>query len=772
VSRRSSFRSRTRSRAKKDVRPGPPRLSLHPFSGLNPDTLIEALKNLGRRSADDFPALVESLDRGFREVHPLSALAILAAWGTYATVSRDGASTEGMLGRIGQHHIELMQALILRVPPADWGNKLPVPASTQKAIDDIESVTEAFHQRRYQDLENAKDRQEKTVRALQERLRMHTQIVRNWGYPADVKRIARDLASPLDEKLRARHGFSFGELVTVAEALVTLHEDRLNKRFAALKRVFAQKSARQVVRIYYREFPGVGTDHEAFFSDISSSATTQDVKSMVLAHANLTLIDLMTISSAEVATAAAVDAELAGNILRRLSLEPGALAEKEPEHLFLANPVWERPGIMLDKDLFVFPVAATVFSFITKILRDLCDTGELKDALELRRAAYLEDEIGAIAERCLGGAAAIHRNVKWNWEGREYETDVIAVVDRALILFEAKSATLTAAGLRGAPNSVKNHVKDLIVAPAEQSARLAALVRRAATGDASALAATAGLPFDPREIDDVARVSITLDDISVIASAEDELREAGWVPEGLELAPTMNLADLCVMVDILDSPLLMVDYLIERERLQKALAVFGDELDFLALYLSTGFNFASFEDEVHSLAISGMSEPIDKYYMSLHVGVQLKKPTLRLSPYFEKIIKAVETRRSPGWTTLGRALLHVGSPEEQKRIQNGMEKLRRTVPKEFRRAGHHNAIVIRPPAPRDTLGLFHIHHPRNGRDFRADVQQLAAEAMEEQGMSRCVAIVRSTDQWDAPYRFLALVRRDAAVDEAKEDRQL
>ena len=87
-------------------------------------------------------------------------------------------------------------------------------------------------------------------------------------------------------------------------------------------------------------------------------------------------------------------------------------------------------------------------------------------------------------------------------------------------------------------------------------------------------------------------MSVTLDDFSMIASSERELRTAGWVPSTTRLAPTLNVADLICISDILDRPSYFLHYFAERERIQREFDCVGDELDYLGLYLATGFGMS------------------------------------------------------------------------------------------------------------------------------------------------------------------------------------
>jgi hypothetical protein len=96
----------------------------------------------------------------------------------------------------------------------------------------------------------------------------------------------------------------------------------------------------------------------------------------------------------------------------------------------------------------------------------------------------------------------------------------------AVIAAEAKANRLTPEGLRGAPARVKRYVQDMVLAPSVQSERLANLISKAQSGDAASIAVVTGLGINPEAVDRVIRLSVTLDDLSVLSAAEANSRKS------------------------------------------------------------------------------------------------------------------------------------------------------------------------------------------------------------------------------------------------------
>ena len=729
------------------------RFMQHPFAGADPEKLKAALVEIAKKKIGEFPEYITKIQDLLRKKDPLQILAGLS-YGLMTTVSNKGISHKKMLSGIEQHHIELMQALILTIPRSEWGIYPAIPDDMQSAIDDINSLADAFHQRRFIAIEENKDEVERVSLALQERLRLHTQGVRNWGYFSDVIKISRKLYGALDDKLAAFHGFTANELITVGEYLASALEARQTARIAKLGKVFNTRNIPELVRRYYAAYPFMKDTAEEFIKIIPPGTSIEAVKSRLLAHADLSLPDYMKIDPKEVANQTGLPLESAIKILTKISLMPGALSSQDPEYFFMGNPMWQAPGIMLNNEFF-FVVPQAMFSHIHRLMRALFQEANLRPQLETRRKDYLEE---AMRERisAVMPQAQYTPNAKWAYGGKIYETDLLIQLDRLVIIMEAKSAAVTSEALRGAPMRAQRHIKELVVEPSEQSARLEKIIWDAKLGDAEAHKITEKLGIPATEIDNIIRLSITLDDFSVLCAAERELKMAGWVNPEIFLAPAMNIADFGCICHILNQPSFLIHYLTTRYRLQKTMDIMGDELDYLGLYLSTGFNFAKFEQSGEGLVISGKSSEIDHYFNSSDAGVPIKKPHPDIHPYLKSLIDELERKQAIGWTTLAIDILRCGSLDEQKQLVKGMDTLRKNIPKQCHDPKHICSVIMTPPAPNDTSIMFYVYPQKLAAKAKDLAGHIASEHMEKNGCKRCVIVGRKIEEWERPYQFVGL----------------
>ncbi len=726
-------------------------LIAHPLSIADQEVIKEGLIASATAQIEAFPNLQETLLELFRRVFPIHLIAIVGQYGLFSPVSSEGISDRTLMAGIQQHHVELLQAFSLTLDDGEWGSLPAKPQDVEIVIETVKALADAFHARRFLEAQQVEEKNERYQLLLREKMRLHTQMIRNWGHFGQVVDITRRLYAPLDTLLEEMHGFSATDLIDVAHAMLKLHERRSSDRFQKLKLVFAEKTVRGAIRRYYAIFMP-GEDPSLFLSAIPREWSLDMVRQRLLAHADILLAPQACHTVDDLAAATSLPGATVGKILDALAFVPGALASSDPEHLFLGNPVWLKPAIQMGSDYFI-PAPQSIFSFIHLIVRGLATTPELKKALEQRRARFLEDELASLLSAALPGAD-VRADVQWQLEGRGYQTDVVAKLDRVIVIAEAKSAALTDAGLRGAPDRIRRHVSDLIVDPSRQSLRLEQLIQRASKGDEDAQAMLAPFGADFADADEIVRISVTLDDFSIIASSEQELRLAGWLPDDVPMGCTIGIADLAAVADMLGDPAQLVHYLAERQRIQKTLQVLGDEMDFLGFYLRSGFNIAAIERDKPRLSISGMSAEVDRWFMNRELGRKTPKPRLSQNSYFAKVIGEVRRHARPGWLIITLDLLRAFDSEEQAEVVKELDQLRREAIRRRKEIDRTATITITPPANRRTAILFHIYPPEQAARRHALSAQLGAMALETSGRDRCLLIGRDTSRWNDPYAYI------------------
>ena len=238
---------------------------------------------------------VAALQDLFREHSPEAIVSAFAVYGLQAVPTPQGPRKA--LKDIEQFHAELLQALTLTVPGLEWGVAPAFAQVMSTVFDTMPKLAMAVFHQRLVERDRQVDPAEKVVLSLQERIRLHTQAVRNWGYYTEVLRILRALYADLDAPMRAKLGFGPTDLVAIGETLVKDLEAQSSERNKALAKTFSGRNARQVIRLYYKHF-GMEGDPDDLMRILPPDASKEAAMAAVFAHTDFFLSDMVTHTSA------------------------------------------------------------------------------------------------------------------------------------------------------------------------------------------------------------------------------------------------------------------------------------------------------------------------------------------------------------------------------------------------------------------------------------------------------------------------------------------
>jgi hypothetical protein len=166
--------------------------------------------------------------------------------------------------------------------------------------------------------------------------------------------------------------------------------------------------------------------------------------------------------------------ELDKDAFKALSYKLGGTSDRKFEHIFMDNPVWDKPFIERAADTYFTALPHAPFTFPFRIIDALLPDGKTtSDALSDARAKALEELVFETVSMALPSATVLP-SVEWKdpANGETYEHDVVAVLGNQIFIFEAKSGRIKEPARRGGPQALKKTLRELFVEPAEQSTRL------------------------------------------------------------------------------------------------------------------------------------------------------------------------------------------------------------------------------------------------------------------------------------------------------------
>lgn len=738
-----------------------PALFRHPFSDIPPDVLRCHLIQFAQDSEVVFKECLDEIQKILKEVDPLDLVSQLANYGLSAGISKDGKIVQNnKIKGFYQPHVELVQALALRLDFDELGSEYVTPEIVQRCFEILPKLSESFAAQRMVALDQERSEQQKAILLLQEHLRTHTQMVRNWGYADKVKRILSCLADYFSIEFVEQIGISATQILEIFQNLLERTERNINKQFGDLRQVFKQNTIEGMVQTYHELFECSREGESEFIKNLEDNAVPiQQLKYMLLTHSDLRLQKAYTFTSAEVADELKMPLESVKKLLEHISIPFGGLSEKQPDWLLLDNPVWTKPVLRTSNDHYFCALPMLLFGFSFHILNDIVvNYPKLKSVYHDGRAKFLEEEIDRLFREAFPGCE-IKSSYKWCDQDKMYENDLLVRIDTHLFIVEAKSHSVSWPALRGAPDRIKRHIDETIIDPSEQSWRLADRIRQVLVNPKLQEELLPHFPLLLKGVRTVLRLSVTLEDFAVIQTNQHLLKRTGWIPDGHRLAPCMLLADMEIVFDTLDSVGQKIHYLRRRSELAEHMEILGDEIDFIGFYLKFCFNIGLTEHDGDSLCITGMSGVVDEYFTALAEGITRKKPELKLTNWWRNILQAIEERRFEGWTDMVCILLNC-SYEEQLQAEKMFAGLRRSVQKTFRDPKHLSSVVMTPHKRRaDALVLYAFKEIEMDRRYEM-MQDISSQAFKYQHVQRCLVIGINIDRPIHPYSTLACFFRD------------
>lgn len=696
---------------------------------------------IGEHARSEFSDALGQVEELTQRVEPFQTLAVMASYALMRFVTKD-KSREIAESKVQQGHIEFLQAMYLRLPPTTLLSPSK-PEDIQLLFCQLPRLFDAQHQVRLPARESVDEpapADEGALRIVQEYLRAHTTVVRNWGYFSSVTRISGELLSGIDEQFTQRYGLAASDVVKLFEHLVRRQETRVSKHWAKVQEVFRLGTVDEMVDAFFARFPFDG-DTADFAAELKREAlTTQRLKNALLPMADQHLSAEFFFSSDQIAQETDLLPSAVEVLLRKLSLTIGELENSLVDRLFLNNPVWLRPLIALGAPGQYFcSLPQSLLSFVYPIIDELVKPyAELAAKLSDVRSKFLEKEVERLLNVAFPGTHVVPR-FKWRDGDQEFETDAMLRFDSNILLVEAKSAKVSWPALRGAPDRLLRDVRELIVAPSEQSGRLAKKLQQEIALRAVGCAPQMDFPLSLEKVSAVIRLSVSLQDFATVQSVPSLLAHAGVLNNQYPLAPCISLADLEVLIDLLGEPHVRLHYIRQRASTLLAQQVVGDELDMLGLYLDTSLNFGGLRPGEQNITLNGYSARLDRYYTATDEGEHARKPRRATIAWFNRLCDQISKRPMSGWSELTCALLSL-TPVQQQKVEREVHKIGRRIREGKPVRDGKDTIVLVGPEWTNTALAIRARDRRQPGKFLDGAELLASGVFEHEHVERCCVV--------------------------------
>ncbi|MCC2958811.1 hypothetical protein LK542_24695 [Massilia sp. IC2-477] len=362
-------------------------------------------------------------------------------------------------------------------------------------------------------------------------------------------------------------------------------------------------------------------------------------------------------------------------------------SDASPEKLDLAtvlkaNPVWARPAVKVSNGFALFSLV-TLMSFPFSILLVLLGEGaEEKLKLEKIRGLFVEQRLYDLLSQSLPSASIVRSGYWKREDGNRVETDLIVYLAGRLLIFEAKGALIPDRARSGKKDAIKHYLRRIWGKSTLQGIKLRDRIFD--SGNPIEISDESGdvqITLLPSEIVSITRFSISIEQIGIFMNAPSLLKSEEVLDEDVVAAPCIILSELAIVLHNLRSEMSRLHYLVRRGEISVIRDFIGDELDLFATYLQFGFTGLPKEEALlmllgASFQLPAMQDEDGKYSPP-------DDSCLRNSPYFESVLTAMHTKKSPALWHISLILFDVPF-QEQLRFEQKMnaELARKSIPYE------------------------------------------------------------------------------------------
>lgn len=730
----------------------------NPFFGMPEEIRRDFLKDLGKTSEKEYEESLKELKEFIKNFDILNMLCHFSLY--FLSVPIGVTSIEK--DPIVQFHIELLQALALQI---DKKNKEIQPFLGTDAVKIeklIKKIPISLINKRMASIKEDDEAERKKLFYI-EMFRAQNMTVRNWGYTEQVLRLTKDLFKPIDDIIQTELNISVLKLIKMIELLLNSLYDKLHQKRAIMAEINNSKSIEQIIDIFVKYYPF--PNKEDLLKISKEAARKEDFANylnFVVGDQFIKFIYTFGLDECINFYPGDVDNEVLEEILDGWSYEEGELKDFNTDHIFFGNPIWDKPLIKVDEQTYCCPIPTTFQSFIIELMENVIKKNtRIKRIYEKRRARFLEKHVENLFKKCFKNAEVYSNLIRVD---ENHENDLLVVIDTHAIIVESKSGKISPPARRGAPDSLKREIEKLLVESSEQAKVFEDYIK--SNLDVVEFTNKKGekICVDLSNVKHVHTFSVTFDLFGPLASRTPLLFEANLVDDASYISPSMTLADLEIIFEILETDSEKIHYYTRRTQLDKNTIYNADELDLLAFYVKTSFNIGETEFAEMPLELYGESEDVfNAYYLNKNNPntEPIPKPRPRRTKWWQDIINKLEKRKNPGWSEITVPLLNV-TYEDQIKFEEGLEKVKRIVDDEWMIPEHTNQVILANEIKEREYLIVGYCYKNMTRSERNEMAEKAGiQAINEYGINPALIMSFKLGDLNYPYSSIGLiVKRD------------
>jgi len=541
---------------------------------------------------------------------------------------------------------------------------------------------------------------------------------------------------------------------------VELTNQRLNEHLNKLRSLKVSNYL-EVFKKYEEAFPEVERQSEEVKKDlwVHSGKNISNLSFFLFSHAELFLPRLFTFSLDDFKSLGKYDGDAITltEIFDSLSYSFGDLSANDKDHVFLNNPVHEKPFIKLDAYSYYSAINFLFFHIGVDLLESfIARDQQLRDNYLKLKGKYLEDNLEKLFASAFPTGTLLTGSI-WRdtISSKVYENDLVLLIEDFALIIEAKSGTITPPARRGATDRLAKTLKELVVEPSEQAIRFQNYLIDNPQLHTFKTKRGGKNKIDSSKINYYIPLGVTLSNLGGIGCNLKKLTGAGVVEHGLdELAPSISIKDLEIIFELLPLEAQKLHYLSRRREFEAHMKFHGDEMDLFAFYLDTGFNIGDTEyNDTHHLNLTLKSKEIDPYIIGKSRGVIVKKPGLLMTRYWSDILNKIEADKGRMWLQSSYALLNA-SEDDQKMFEKNFDKLKSML-RNGKAPKKHNWVMMACGPERRRYVIIGYPYQNITKEERNDMLSEIITHEKVQGCRSIVIIGQDIGRPHYPYTLLA-----------------
>lgn len=636
-------------------------------STLDPDGRAEFRKALGDGVGDLEAQMTEDVDALYAILHRYRPQDVIAAiWFRIAPKGDESGHQTGPEGEASLAYVEYVATLYLHDP--GQGTEFVVPPHV---VQDIYRRVEAlFASEVWHLISRAASRETGGSDVKQDlwfRTLVNSLFVRYPGHFDHMKEMLLGIEGQMSCDLSKTLGWSIADALAVGDAMITLVDERTNERL--------QRGGDEFEALYLKAWPpGRGQFARAFKRLWPPHRRPWNSRYLygLSAWVAFLMQDVTMFKVGDLARVADVDPERVAALMRDASLKLGGCSEQYMRYPSPTPPLLVRPCIEIDSDEYLVPVP-TSFSWAIKALVEerLKQPTPVKptvwSAYERARARFTERQTVELLAHAFPHAGAFH-SLKYSWEsGGEIvqgELDGLVIADDTALIVEVKAGAMSPEARRGASDSLREQLDDLIGEAHSQALKAREFMRSAPV-----------VEFEPAEggklrvnsagLNNFVLVTVNLDPLDMFTTNLNRLVDLGVLGEA-SLPWSVSYLDLVEIVAALEFPVQLLHFIKRRQRVNEIGFVEAhDEIDWFGHYLKEGLYFDHLAADPANggsqaaWSITGYSDELDAHFMhdERYSGPKPPIPRQPMPDAMRRMLRELEDAQYRGYLHISQALL-------------------------------------------------------------------------------------------------------------------